>query len=94
MARIRYQKAGAEGALRSVRRFTHPTNGASYRVLLNLKEHQWMIIDDVSEIVAASGLRVHLHKMKVDVRDALDKLGIDIEVESRAKRLPKKTSSA
>lgn len=89
MARIRYQKAGADGALRSVRRFTHPTNGASYRILLNLKEHRWMIVDDVSEIIAASGLRVHLHKLKMDVRDALEQLGIVLEVEARAKRRPK-----
>lgn len=87
--RIRYRKTRTEGTLESVRRYQHPTNGARYKILIVLPEHKWMIVDDNSELIAASGLRVHRHKLKIDVREALEKLGVVLETDSRSKRTTK-----
>lgn len=81
--RIRYRKTRQEGVLESVQRFNHPTSGARYKVLLNLTEHKWMVVDDNSDIVAASGLRTHQHKLKIDAKEALMKLGVEFTLESR-----------
>jgi tRNA C32,U32 (ribose-2'-O)-methylase TrmJ len=89
MTRIRYRKTREVGLLESVRRFTHPTNGSRYRVMLNMNEHQWLVVDDVSDLVAASGYRVHPHKMKMDAKAALEKLGIVLPLEDRVKRVNK-----
>lgn len=87
MSRIRYRKTREPQLLESVQRFSHPTNGARYKVLLNMKESQWMVVDDKSDLVAASGLRAKHHKMKIDARDALKKLGIELKVDERVKRV-------
>jgi hypothetical protein len=85
MSRIRY-KNQPDGNAISVQRFQHSTSGARYKIFLNHTEHQWFIIDDYSDLVAASGYRVHPHKMKIDARDALAALGIVMEKDSRKKR--------
>lgn len=87
--RIRYRKTRIEGTLESIKRFTHPNNGSRYKVILNMPEHKWMVVDDNSEIIAASGLRVHAHKMKIDVKEALETLGIEFTTEERAKKAKK-----
>lgn len=87
--RIRYRKTRQEGVLESVQRYQHPTNGARYKVMLNMPEHQWLVVDEQSDLVAASGLRVHPHKMKIDAREALEALGIVVSIDTRAKRAVK-----
>lgn len=83
MARIRYTQPNQSGILRSVKTYCHPTNGARYKVLLDMKGHKWSIVDDASERVAASGIRVHPHKIRIDARDALAALGVLLPVETR-----------
>lgn len=94
MSRIRYRKFKEESPhLReSVARFSHPTNGARYKIELDLLEHRWQVLDVASGLIAASGLRVHQHKMKIDARTALEALGVVLEIDERAKRKPKVTT--
>lgn len=87
--RIRYRKTRQTGLLESVQRYQHPNSGARYKVLLNTLEHRWLVVDEQSELVAASGLRVHPHKARIDAREALEKLGIVLSVDERVKRAKK-----
>ena len=88
MSRIRYEKLDPQRPYlrRSVQRFRHPKNGALYKEQLNLKDGEWLILDEVSGLIAASGLKKHIHKLKIDVRDTLEQLGIKLEVDERKKR--------
>lgn len=89
MARIRYVKTQVKNVFESMRTYQHPNNGARYRVILNLNEHQWLIIDYVSELVAASGRVVHPVKLKLQARLALEKLGVVLDNDSRKPRTKK-----
>ena len=80
--RIRYSR-DSQGNFTSVKKFTHATNGARYQVKLNTTESQWLILDDASGLVAASGLNTSMSKMKIEVKKALEVLGITFESEKR-----------
>lgn len=82
MKRIRYSK-NSSGNLISVKKLYHPTNGARYEVQLDLVERQWLILDDASGMVAASGHNNSLAMMKIEVKRALAVLGIEFENETR-----------
>jgi hypothetical protein len=73
-----------------MRTYQHPTNGARYRVSLNTKEHQWMVIDYVSELIASSGRITHPVKLRLQARKGLEKLGVVLDNDVRKPR-PKKT---
>lgn len=83
--RIRYSKID-ETKLVSVKTFNHATNGARYKAVLDTAESQWIVVDDSSGLVAASGHQKSLHKMKIAVKSALTDLGITFTAEKRAAR--------
>lgn len=84
--RIRYGKTNQDGLLQSVQKFQHPTNGARFKVLLNLTNHQWQVVDDVTDTPAATGYHNNNHKMKLDAKKALSQLGIVFAPEARKER--------
>lgn len=67
----------------SVKTFNHPTNGARYQSILDSGEHQWMIVDSQSGLVACSGYMVSAHKQKIKAKEALITLGIEFATEDR-----------
>ncbi len=87
MSRIRYEHTRKHGVLQSVKSYQHPNSGARYKVQLDTVEGQWLVLDATTELVAASGRQLDGHKMRIEVRDALTKLGISLVVESRKKKL-------
>lgn len=92
--RIRYSKTNQDGLLQSVQKFQHPTNGARYKVMLNLTESQWLIIDDVTDIPVATGHHKDQHKMKLAAKKALTGLGVAFQTEARKERSPKSNTQA
>ena len=89
-ARIRYTKTSQEGLLQSVRKFQHPTNAlATYKVFLNLKDNQWLVVDDKTDQTVASGRNTNHQKLKLEVKKALKDLGIAFSEENRAERKAK-----
>lgn len=90
--RIRYFDLAEAGKFQSVKMFQHPTNGARYKIFLNTVENEWVVVDDVSDIVAASGRNVNLSKMKQAAKEALVQLGCQFESEAgRRKEYTKRT---
>ena len=81
--RIRYTKTNQDGLLQSAQKFQHPTNGERYKILLNTNEHQWSVIEDNTDIIAASGHQKDLHRMKIEVKKALNQLGVNFSNETR-----------
>jgi hypothetical protein len=80
--RIRYKKL-SETIMESVRVFSHPTNGAQYKIRLNMSEPMWYVLDANTEIVAASGRNLNKNKAQLEVRNALRELGVEISTEKR-----------
>lgn len=83
MKRIRYAKTQEKNVLQSKNVYHHPSNGARYRINIDLNSFTWSVVDDVSGRAAVSGSGTHPHKIKTAVRDALVTLGIPLEVETR-----------
>lgn len=83
--RIRYSSDN-EGNFISVKKFFHPTNGARYVVKLVPSENQWMVLDDASGLVAASGRNTDLRTAKVEAKNALVELGIQFTSEKGTKK--------
>lgn len=81
--RIRYQKTSQEGVLRSVKKFQHTTNGARYVVFIRPESLEYLVVNDVTDIIEVSGRAVNLHQVKIKAKDALKGLGISFEGESR-----------
>jgi len=90
--RVRYKKM-SDSLLESVRVFSHPTNGAQYKVLINKAEDQWLVVDAETEIVAASGRNTNVNKLQLAAREALVNLGVTLHTEKRRERT-KKTATA
>ena len=87
--RIRYVK-NADGIFESVKSFSHPTSGASFKVSLDPSENQWKIIETTTELVTATGRNSSLAKMKIEAKKALGQLGIQFDKDERApKRVTK-----
>lgn len=80
--RIRYTKV-AESVYEANHPFSHPSNGAKYRVRINLIEPMWRVFDDVTELVALSGIQKNFNKAKLEVREALRSLGIEVSTGTR-----------
>lgn len=74
--RIRYVTL-SPNQLQSKRTYSHPTNGANYKIQINLKEIIWEIVETGSNIVAASGKRNVAAYAKIDAKRALVALGIN-----------------
>ncbi len=86
--RIRYRKV-SEFKLESVRSFSHPCNGATYKVHINTTEPLWEIVETGCDIVAASGRNVKLPDAQLEIRAALKMLGIVLNTENRKERTKK-----
>lgn len=82
--RIRYGKH-PDGYLLSTKLFLHPSNGARYKVILKPLEAQWLVIDDVTDLVSVSGSVKSLHAMKKQAKEALGRLGVSFEEEKRTR---------
>lgn len=80
--RIRYSRQ-SDSLLQSVRKFQHPSNGQRYKVLLRPLENEWIVIDDTTDLIAASGHTKSLHKMKQEAKEALVTLGVAFEIDKR-----------
>lgn len=74
--RVRYVRV-APNFLQSKRTYCHPTNGAVYKILINLEEPLWEIVETGSDIVAASGRHRVSAYAKIEAKRALIELGID-----------------
>jgi hypothetical protein len=85
-SRIRYSKL-SDSRLQSVKTFSHPTNGARYKVVLDLAANQWLVIEDTTSLLAASGHNNTLHNLKLDAKNALVELGVPFSKESRKKEV-------
>ena len=83
MERIRYRKTG-EHTLESMQVLGHATNGARYRVRLNLaNENQWLVVDAETDLVAASGFAKNRAAAQKSARKALSELGISVDMGRR-----------
>lgn len=88
--RIRYSKLNEDGSLlQSVKVYSHTTNGGRFKILLNLNDKHWSVIDDTCDVVAVSGHAVSLHKMKTAAKKALTELGIVFSNEDRNGKVKK-----
>lgn len=79
--RIRYRTNGNK--LESIKVLAHPTNGALYRVIIDLDEKQYLVLDATTEIIAASGRNSTRNKLQLDVRNVLKELGVEVSTEQR-----------
>ena len=79
--RIRYEEK-TEGFYQSIKKFQHPTNGARYKIFLNLTDNEWQVVDDVTDIVSASGRDINLARMKKAAKEALTLLGVEFKSEA------------
>ncbi len=86
--RIRYRKV-SEFKLESVRSFSHPSNGATYKVLIDTTEPLWEIVETGCDIVAASGRNAKLPDAQLEIRAALGALEIVLSTEKRKERSKK-----
>lgn len=90
MLRIRYTKTQDENVLQSRQIMLvdqGENKGESYRVLLDLKANKWSIIEQGCGLERASGYNKHIYKMKLQVKEALSKLGVPVITEVRQKRV-------
>lgn len=87
--RIRYKAGTSPHMFKSVQTFTHSTNGARYKVVLNLQAHEFQILDEASNAVAKSGHAAGFHPLKKKAREALEALGIETSRETRTERKAK-----
>lgn len=86
--RIRYVKTGVEGVQRSVKTFSHTTNGGRFYVLLNLNDNSFTVMDETADAEAKVGAAKSPHKLKIAAKEALSSLGIDFEKEDRRDKAP------
>lgn len=86
MERIRYSKK-EDGSLVSVQTFQHPSNGASYKSII--EGTGWKIEDTHTKLIADQRVSIIRAISKKEVREALIKLGIVLSTEKRAPRKPK-----
>jgi hypothetical protein len=84
--RIKYRSNGQPNQLESIRRFTHATNGARYKVLLNTETKSFSIVDDVVDVVVKDGVANDHQKLLIAVKTALVQLGVELPKEERVKR--------
>jgi len=84
--RIKYRATGEPNTLQSIKRFAHPTNGARFKILLNTDKLEYSVVDEVVNVVVATGESKSPHKLRIDVKNALVALGIELQKEERAKR--------
>lgn len=79
--RIRYEKTNIPNILASVR--TYNTGHAEYRVLLNLNEKKYKIVELPHKNIAAEGEAVSLAMLKIRAKRALTQLGYSFDEEGR-----------
>jgi len=84
--RIRYKPTSEQGVLQSAKLFSHPTNGAKFKVMLNLNSMEYVIVDSMADVVAASGEARTSALLKLSARNALSQLGVPLPKEERVKR--------
>lgn len=77
--RIRYRKTGDPGIIASIKKYTHPTNGATYQVLINEPEKAYRIVETTSNTVVGGGRAVNLHQVKIKAKKNLEKLEISFD---------------
>jgi hypothetical protein len=82
--RIRYFNNKETGVSTSVRTFQHPTNGAQYKV--KLEGTNWFILDAATNLVAATGSHPNKNKAQLQVRAALESLGVEMVTDTRKRR--------
>lgn len=80
--RIRYELL-SQDVINSVKTFPHPKDGSVYRIQINKADNRWIIIETGCELIAASGCGVNLRRMKLEVKRALLKLGVEFGKETR-----------
>jgi hypothetical protein len=85
--RIRYSKSQDKRVLNSKNVYHHPSNGARYRVQIDLNSLTWTILDDASNIRVTAGAGKHPHKLKIAAKEALMDLGIPLTPESRDRKV-------
>lgn len=90
--RIRY-RMNAEGNLESVKRYTHPTNGSRYKIVINEEKLSYQVIEDMSNEVASEGAACNLHQVKLKAKAKLAGLGIEFEAEGRTKRVAEEATT-
>lgn len=84
--RIRYRKTSEPNVVESVKKFSHPTNGARYKVRINQANLEYSIIEDTADVLVQNGRAVNLHQVKIKAKNALVNLGIEFsERETRAR---------
>lgn len=81
--RIRYAKTAQEHLLLSTKKFSHPTNGAVYKVFINTQELSYTIIEAGSNLKVAEGRASVMHRVKKAAKEAIEKLGIVFVEEKR-----------
>jgi predicted HAD superfamily phosphohydrolase YqeG len=97
--RIRYRKTKTPGIERSVRRFISQVNQAIYEVEINLNDNTYRVINVRQQECVRSSDKddmpptISQHVLKRRVKQVLDDLGVDFDVEIRQPR-PDRTSEA
>lgn len=84
--RLRFASSNEENVYVSTRKFSSDKTGATYKVILNAKDNTYTVVDDMIDIVAASGEAKSLKILKERAKDALSALGVEFDKEERAKR--------
>lgn len=84
--RIRYRKTSEPNVVESVRKFPHPTNGATYKVRINEANLEYHIIEDTADVLVQNGRAVNLHQVKIKAKNALAQLGIEFAEEGTRMR--------
>lgn len=94
--RIRFERSNEDETVWvSVRKYDHPTNGAQYKIVINEKEFQWLVIDSTCDLVAATGRNANVIKCKREAKKALEALGINFQSEvGNRKEYKSKNSTA
>jgi hypothetical protein len=92
--RIRYVKTQDPDVMVAKKILYHPTSGAQYRVQLNMRDLKWQVLDYMSSMVVCEGTATHPHKLKIGVRNALVELGVQLQMETREKRVATATDDS
>lgn len=92
--RIRFKEL-KDGYFESTQKFSHPTNGAVYKVLINKVKGEYSIINVDLDFPEATGIRIKYIALLRGVRSALRKLGVELKKDKRKLRVsPTKSPDA
>lgn len=63
--------------------------GVRFKVQINTNDGQWLVLNDSTGIVEASGHHVRINQAKANVKKALEKLGVKFSKEERMGKVKK-----